>query len=74
LPLHRIHFIDDDMTVHVDGGSSYTTTPEAIAAIMPKTERKSRIGQWFARAFKGLKYVRAPLSLITVAWHLARVV
>jgi hypothetical protein len=50
------------------------TVLKAIAAIMPKTERKSRIGQWFARAFKGLKYVRAPLSLITVAWHLARMV
>ena len=74
MPLHRIKFIDDLGTVTTIDGDTYQAEPAAIVAIMPKPAKRSKLGEWFSRTFQGIKYVRAPLSLITVAWRLARMV
>ena len=42
--------------------------PEAIAAIMPKPAKRSKLLQWL----KGIKYVRAPVSLVVMTWRLVR--
>jgi hypothetical protein len=68
VPLHQIKFIDDLGVVTTIDGTTYQAEPEAIAAIMPKAAKRSKLPQWF----RGLKYVRAPLSLVVMGWRLLR--
>ena len=51
VPLHRIKFIDDLGTVTTIDGDTYQAEPAAIAAIMPKPAKRSKLGEWFKRTF-----------------------
>jgi hypothetical protein len=69
IPLHRIEFIRDDMTVET-ATCEFKTTQENIDAIMPKTRKPS----WFKRALGGIKFIRQPLGLVFMTWRLLRMV
>jgi len=45
LPLHRIKFIDDDGRVECLDGATYQAEPADLAAIMPKTAKKSKLAE-----------------------------
>jgi hypothetical protein len=45
LPLHTIKFIDDEGRVECLDGATYQVEPADLAAIMPKTAKKSKLAE-----------------------------